>query len=181
MRTALRCVFSLVIAAACMLAFRSLVFTVCSIDGDALAPFFLRGDRIVVNRWSYGLRTGRNNSIFGYGRLFRQPLKRGDIVAFDSPIDSFPGVLVCRCTALPGDTVRTTGSNIIILPGTITCDDQDCYWMQALSKGSHADSNTFGPIPDSLIIGRVCAILYNHDDSQPFFRGYDKNRLTLIP
>ena len=47
-----------------MLLFRATVATLCVVEGDALAPLLIAGDRVVVNRWSYGLRTGGKNSIF---------------------------------------------------------------------------------------------------------------------
>ncbi|MGN1262441.1 MAG: signal peptidase I [Prevotella sp.] len=172
-------IIALAVAALIMLAFRALAFTVCTISGNGLSPEFVRGDRVLVNRWSYGLRTGKDGSLFNYGRICRSEIKRGDIVAFDSPADSLPGVFICRCKAVPGDTVATAGGTVIV-PGLINCADGDYYWMESVSGKDSADSRLFGFVPESNIIGRVCMIVYNHDDGKPFYTGYDADRLMLM-
>ena len=103
MRNTLKFLLALGVAFVVMLAFRGLVMTICTIDGDGLAPHFIAGDRVVVNRWSYGLRTGKNGGLFDYGRICRQDVSKGDCIAFE---DSLGRVLICRCSALPGDTVK---------------------------------------------------------------------------
>lgn len=167
---------SLAIAALCVVGFRGLAFTIYKVEGTAFAPEFLQGDRIVVNRWSYGLRTGSKDGLFYYGRLFASPVEKGDIVAFDSPVDTLDGVFVCRCTAVAGDTVRM-GTDTYIVPGReATCADEDYYWMESVGKGGSMDSHALGPVAESQIIGRVCLLLYSHDPSRPFYNGYRKGR-----
>lgn len=178
MKACVKFIFALVVAAAVLLAFRALAFTIFAVGGNALEPELMRGDRVLVNRWSYGLRTGGENSLFRYGRICRSRVGKGDLVAFDSPDDSRPGVLVCRCVAGPGDTVRTA-AGVQIVPGLVNCDEEDYYWMEAVSKGNPTDSRCFGPVPESRIIGRVCLVLYSHDDNQPFYTGYSKERALL--
>lgn len=179
MKVALKILLAFAVAALCMLAFRSLVFTVYIVEGHGLAPEFVRGDRVLVNRWSYGLRTGAAGSLFSYGRLFRMMPERGDIVAFDSPSAAVPGVLVCRCTAVPGDTVRTSGGPVVV-PGKMTCADEDCYWMEAVGDGNATDSRLFGFVPERNIIGRVCMVIYSHDDLMPFYAGYSPDRVMIF-
>lgn len=162
-----------------LLAFRALAFSLFAVDGSALEPELMRGDRVLVNRWSYGLRTGGEGGLFRYGRICRSRVRKGDLVAFDSPDDSRPGVLVCRCVAGPGDTVRTAGE-LTVVPGLVNCDEEDCYWMEAVGKGNPTDSRTFGAVPERCIIGRVCLVLYNHDDDMPFYDGYRKDRTLLL-
>ena len=67
---------AMVTALVVMLAFRALVMTVCTIDGKGLEPVFQAGDHVVINRWSYGLRTGEKGSLFDYGRICHQEVKR---------------------------------------------------------------------------------------------------------
>ena len=52
----LKFVIALASAFLLMLAFRALAFTLYTVDGRALAPVFINGDRLIVSRWSYGLR-----------------------------------------------------------------------------------------------------------------------------
>ena len=56
---------AILLAIVALFAFRALVLTIYTIEGNALEPMFKSGDRIMVNRWSYGLRAGEINGIFG--------------------------------------------------------------------------------------------------------------------
>ena len=162
---------SLAVAFVVMLAFRGLVMTVCTIEGDGLAPQFMAGDRVLVNRWSYGLRTGKKGSLFDYGRICRQDVKKGDFIAFE---DSVGRMLICRCTALPGDTIGQ-----LIVPGVINCADQDYYWVEAISRNNELSSRQLGFIPEDRIIGRACLILFSRDPASSFWKGYRSERMLL--
>lgn len=158
-----------------MLVFRGLVMTVCTIEGDGLAPQFEAGDRVVVNRWSYGLRTGKKGGLFDYGRICRQEVGKGDFIAFE---DSLGQVLICQCTAVPGDTVYIKKAPCVV-PGLLTCDDQDYYWVRSVSKNNPIDSRQLGFIPEERIIGRACLVLFNRNPEAPFWKGYRSDRLLL--
>lgn len=179
MKGTLKFLGALVGAALVVWIFRALAFTMYTVEGDGLEPTLMRGDRILVSRWSYGLRTGSRGGPFGYGRIcFAQP-QRGDIVAFDHPTDSVGGVLVCRCRALPGDTLKMQ-NGVFLVPGLSTCAKENYYWMESLGKGNPTDSRTLGPIPESCIIGRVVMVVYNHDDAYPIYDGYLQSRFLLL-
>lgn len=179
MKALFKFILVLAVAALMMLAFRALAFTLYAVGGNSLEPELHCGDRVLVNRWSYGLRTGGRDGLFRYGRICRSEVKRGDIVAFDSPVDSLDGVFVCRCTALPGDTIRVNG-DLILVPGLSTCADENYYWMEAVGTDNPVDSRVFGLVPESSIIGRVCMVVYSHDDSMPFYTGYITGRVLLL-
>ena len=54
--------------------------------------------------------------------------------------------------------------------------------MQPLSLACPHAHNQALPstlVPEQNIIGRVCLIVYNHNDSLPFWRGYHPNRWML--
>ena len=164
MRSTLKFLLALAVSLLVMLAFRALVFTVYAVNGTALEPDFKAGDRVLVNRWSYGLRTG-GEGLFDYGRICRQMPKVGDIVAFE---DSTGAVMIGQCKALPGDTVRLENKGCIVMLDKSRCDKQDCYFID------HA-----GIVAEEHIIGRVVAILYSHRTDCPFWRGYVKERYLL--
>ena len=110
MKSALKFVMALTVTILLMLAFRALAFTVYTVRGTALCPAFNNGDRVLVNRWSYGLRTG-GGATFGYARWAARPAGRGELVVFNSPEDTLRPVhrrktMAYFCTAVPGDTVR---------------------------------------------------------------------------
>ena len=201
MRSTLKFLGALIVALILMLAFRALAFTIYTVPCEGFEPTFLQGDRVMVNRWSYGLRTG-GEGLFAYARILRSPVSRGDLVAID---DSLDHVIICRCTAVPGDSIKheltststqgiaaansslfTLHSSLTLVPGVINCADQDYYAMQPLTQGlAAADSSLFtlhsSLIPEERIIGRVCLIVYNHADSLPFWRGYHPDRWMLCP
>ena len=102
----LKYVIAFASAFAVMLLVRTLVFSIHGVLGDGLAPLYKSGDRLLINRCSYGLRI-EGNGLLPYSRLLRQPVKKGDIVAFTVPCDSVDGLCIARCTAVPGDTIRS--------------------------------------------------------------------------
>ena len=160
-----------------MLTFRALVMTVCTIEGDGLSPQFLEGDRVVINRWSYGLRTGKKGGLFDYGRICQQKVEKGDFIAFE---DLYGRIYICQCAALPGDTVYLDNDKVpCVVPGVQTCDDQDYYWVKSIGKDNPIDSRILGFIPEERIIGRACLILFSHDPETPFWRGYRSERFLL--
>ena len=160
-----------------MLAFRALVMTVCTIGGNGLSPQFLEGDRVVINRWSYGLRTGKKGGLFDYGRICQQKVEKGDFIAFE---DLYGRIYICQCAALPGDTVYLDNDKVpCVVPGVQTCDDQDYYWVKSINNDNPIDSRMLGFIPEERIIGRACLILFSHDPETSFWRGYRSERLLL--
>lgn len=160
-----------------MLAFRALAFSLYTVEGNALAPCFVSGDRLLVNRWSYGLRIS-GEGIMPYGRLMRSGVSRGDVVAFDMSADSIPGIFMARCKAIPGDTISTVDGPLLV-PGRVTCAPQDYYWLESLAPGNPADSPHLGFVAERHIIGRVVGVLYSHDDSKSVIEGYRPERSLL--
>ena len=159
MRKWLKNVMVLASAFALMLAFRTLAFSIHSVNGHGLDPLFHHGDQVLVNRCSYGLRI-EGNGLLPYSRLLRCPIKRGDIVAFTVPSDSVTGICIARCKAVPGDTINTH-KGLMVVPGLKTCAKTDYYWLEAVNKENPADSRHLGFIPESSIIGEVITVLYN--------------------
>ena len=120
MKFALKFVMALIVTTLLMLAFRALVFTVYTVRGTALEPCLVDGDRVLVNRWSYGLRAGGYGP-FGYARWIGSPVERGDLVVFNNPADTARHIprrktMAYYCTAVPGDTVRAGGA-LLTVPG----------------------------------------------------------------
>jgi signal peptidase I len=155
----LKYVIAFASAFALMLAIRTLAFSIHTINGSALSPVFQDGDRLLINRCSYGLRI-EGNGILPYSRLMRSPVKRGDIVAFTVPCDSIAGLYIARCKAVPGDTISTQEGPLLV-PGLKTCAKVDYYWLESINPSNPADSRHIGFIPESHIIGEVVSVLYH--------------------
>ena len=132
---------------------RTMTVSILTVKGDAFSPLYQKGDMLVVNHWSYGLRTGGKGSLFCYGRLLRSPVRHGDIIAFDSPSDSIRGIMVGRCKAVPGDTIPLSGGTVLV-PGLITCARENYYWVE-MPCGKHGKTTQLGLVAESKIIGRV--------------------------
>ncbi|MBR1933533.1 MAG: hypothetical protein IJ841_07595 [Prevotella sp.] len=180
MRSTLKFLLALGVAMLLMMAFRSLVFTIYTVGGEGLQPEFLPGDRVMVNRWSYGLRTGSREGLFSYGRVGRQPVERGDIVAFEDPRDSTgTRVLFARCRALPGDTLRHNG-RVELVPSLNDCADADYYWVQTLNPHNPIDSRQLGFISEERIIGRVFLVAYSLMPDSSLLHAFRRDRFFLL-
>jgi signal peptidase I len=159
MKNWLKYVITMATALLLMLVFRTLAFSIHGVVGDGLAPMFQDGDRLLVNRCSYGVRI-EGNRLLPYSRLMRRPVKKGDIVAFIVPSDSVTGLCIARCTAVPGDTLHTT-NGIVTVPGLVNCAKSDYYWLESINANNPADSRHLGFIDERNIVGRVVTVLYN--------------------
>ena len=158
----LKYVIAFASAFALMLAIRTLAFSIHGVEGNGLAPLYQSGDRLLINRCSYGLRI-EGNGILPYSRLMRSPVQRGDIVAFTVPCDSVAGIFIARCKAIPGDTISTLEGPLLV-PGLKTCANADYYWLESINPNNPADSRHIGFIPESHIIGEVISVLYNRNN-----------------
>ena len=155
----LKYVIAFVSAFTLMLAIRTLALSIHGVEGNGLAPLYQNGDRLLINRCSYGLRI-EGHGILPYSRLMRSPVERGDIVAFRVPCDSIAGLYIARCKAIPGDTINTQEGPLLV-PGLKTCAKTDYYWLESINPNNPADSRHIGFIPESHIIGKVISVLYN--------------------
>lgn len=142
-----------------MLAARILVVSIHHVNGNGLEPLYKSGDCLLINRCSYGLRI-EGNGLLPYSRLMRQPVEKGDIVAFSAPDGSIEGLMIARCTAVPGDTIRMQNGSLLV-PGLVNCAKSDHYWLEAVNQQNPVDSRHLGFIPERNIIGRVVTVLYN--------------------
>lgn len=102
---------ALVSAIGIVIIIRTFAFTSCTIPFTGMENTLFQGDRVIVDRWSYGYRTPLTR-IFGYHRWGNGVMKRDHITVFNTPAphsDSTPidmrDVFICRCIGLPGDTL----------------------------------------------------------------------------
>jgi len=186
MRSTLKTLLALAIAIVVMLLIRATVVTIYGVEGQALMPYFMAGDRVMVNRWSYGLRVGGNHFMH-YSRLWRQPVERGDVVAVNDPTDTLQSavddrhVLFLRCKNMPGDSIKT-GGKWLVIPSRAACDDADYYLMEPIGRSPLSGEYGRTPllIPEDHIIGRAFLIIYSHDPEQPLWSGWRKDRFLAI-
>lgn len=171
MKKTLRFLLAFLIAFAMMMVVRMIGVTIYTISGTGSEPVFQAGDRVMVNRWSYGLRVGGKDCFFGYGRIARQSVEKGDLVAFENPQNN-DQILIYRCKGLPGDTIVHEG-NTFVVPSLRDCADADYYWLETL------DSHQLGFIAEEYLIGRAFMVVYSRDPLEPLWKGWRSNRILL--
>lgn len=109
MRNSIKFLIAISVSIVIMLLFRCMVFTIYTVPSTGIKPWLVDGDRVLVNRWSYGLRTG-GEYFFPYSRWCKRNIGKGELVAFNNPLDtteaiSYRSVLAGFCMARPGDTI----------------------------------------------------------------------------
>lgn len=168
MRNAFKFLMALLVTCLLMLVFRALAFTIYTVPDKSLEPQLLRGDRVMVNRWSYGLRTG-GSSFFRYSRVMRRPVRKGDFIAFDSPDSLNSCVVLGRVCAVPGDTITAYGKAFVIPADCQLCE----YAVRSHYLVHSAAGRSQLLVPERNIIGRAFVVVYNLD-------GYHLRRDRLL-
>jgi signal peptidase I len=168
-----------VVAFALVLAFgvRTYVAQMFYIPSGSMLPTLQVGDRIVVDKLSYDLHG----------------IHRGDVVVFRRPPleqADYPD-LVKRVIGLPGDTIASVGGQVTIdgrplsepwlpRPAPLTLPSPvpyafnlthpytvptGHYFVMGDNRTNSEDSRYFGPIPTSLIVGKMAFVAWPLDDS----------------
>jgi signal peptidase I len=141
------------------------------IPSESMLPLLRKGDRVLVNKWSYRLHD----------------VHRGDVVVFTRPpalTDPTIDDLIKRVVGLPGDSVTIADGHVLIngevldepyvapgsttlATGPVTCPPSDpCVipdgkvWVMGDNRNQSEDSRWFGPIDESSIVGRAFVRLW---------------------
>lgn len=103
-------IFAFAGAIAVVLLLRGFAFTSCLIPSTGMENSLFQGERILVNKWSYGLRVPLM-SLFSYHRWCERSVRKQDVVVFNNPaaigqptIDRRE-IYISRCIGTPGDTL----------------------------------------------------------------------------
>ena len=102
--------YAIVAALLAVVLLRCFVATPYLIPSVGMENSLYRGERILVNKWSYGLRLPFM-AWWGYHRWPDRPVKQGDIVVFNNPGNLSQPVVdrretfISRCIGTPGDTL----------------------------------------------------------------------------
>ena len=98
------------------LVLRIVVFQPFTIPSDSMEPRLVKGDYLVLSKWSYGY--SRFSLPFSpplpHGRLFDHAPKRGDVVVFDHVITGPRTPYIKRVIGLPGDRVQVIRSQVYV-------------------------------------------------------------------
>lgn len=106
MRTVFRIAFAVLALVAVIVVLRTFAVTTYRVTSVGMEDGLHRGESVLVDRWSYGLRLPLEG-LSGYHRLRERAVRRGDVLVFDAPAvgTAVGDVLIGRCVAVPGDVV----------------------------------------------------------------------------
>ena len=103
-------IFAFAGAIAVVLLLRGFAFTSCLIPSTGMENSLFQGERILVNKWSYGLRVPLM-SLFSYHRWCERSVRQQDVVVFNNPAAigqptiGRREIYISRCIGTPGDTL----------------------------------------------------------------------------
>lgn len=111
---------------------RGCVATSYLIPSSGMENSLYRGERILVNKWSYGLRLPFM-SLWGYHRWAEKPVRKDDILVFNNPANLSQTVIdrretfISRCLGVPGDTLLVDSLFSVISSGKGIPDQKSLY------------------------------------------------------
>ncbi|TXK77470.1 signal peptidase I [Paenibacillus sp. N3.4] len=137
---------ALVIAGILVIVIRWFLFSPFIVDGDSMRPNFSTGERLIVNKILYDIRSP----------------KRGEVIVFHAPEGKD---YIKRVIGLPGETVKVTGDKVFINGQEIDQSFIQAAIEQANKEG-HA-YNTLSDFPETKIPdGEVFAMGDNRPNSK---------------
>ncbi|MDR3152770.1 MAG: signal peptidase I [Deltaproteobacteria bacterium] len=183
-------------AVALALIIRSFVVQAFHIPSGSMIPTFLEGDRVLVSKFSYGIRNPFTNNVL----IETGSPARGDVVIFKYPKDT--GVdFVKRVMGLPGEQVELRDGAVLIdgvpvpdpwghydgRPGVPTRNfgpvtvPEDAYFMMGDNRDFSNDSRGWGFVDKSLLRGKAWRLYWswNPDPGLSFWKRLRGSRLLL--
>lgn len=137
-----------------MWVFRAFVVAQYVVDCPQPPSGLMRGDRVLVDRRAYGWRTPAG-SVFGHHTAGKKEPRRGDLVIY---IDQSGKPQAGRIDFMPGDTLKRL---------TVGMVPPDTY-------GANGTLFTY-----ESIVGKVFAVSYSADGSEPFYRCLRSGRFFI--
>ena len=108
---------------------KTLAITSCSIPSTGMENTLYRGEKVLVNKWSYGWRIPFTSSHF-----LAEMAKKGDIVLFNNPSPSDQetpvftrGLFISRCVGTPGDTLMLNKELLVTGQKVLSPDSKQLY------------------------------------------------------
>ena len=157
---------------------KALLVTSCFIPSSGMENSLYRGEGVLVNKWSYGLRLPCL-SWFGYHRVGTKKAEKGDVVLFnnpnpsdiETPIDRRE-LYISRCLGCPGDTLMLDEN---LLPAG---DEQlSPYAKRLYTYPSSAEDSVLLLLEDLGIGG---SILVGYTEEGRYIRSFSCQEFALI-
>lgn len=123
---------------------RGCVATSYLIPSSGMENSLYQGERILVNKWSYGLRLPFMK-LWGYHRWVDSPVQKEDILVFNNPANLSEPVIdrrevfISRCIGTPGDTLLID-SLFSVIPSEKNAPDQKFLYSYPSQREQQLDS-----------------------------------------
>lgn len=108
---------------------KTFVFTSCTIPSTGMENTLYQGERVLVNKWSYGLRLP-----FTASHFLAERAGRGDVVLFNNPVPKDKdtpvfarGLYISRCVGVPGDTLMLNDELLVTGSKVLSPDSKALY------------------------------------------------------
>ena len=108
---------------------KTFAFTSCSIPSTGMENTLYQGEKVLVNKWSYGWRIP-----FTASHFLEKHAKKGDVVLFNNPIPTerempvFARALyISRCAGTPGDTLMLNRELLVTGARALSPDSKQLY------------------------------------------------------
>ena len=114
---------------------KAFVVTSCTIPSTGMENSLYKGERVLVNKWSYGLRLP-----FSTERWCAREAKSGDVMVFNNPnprdnrISIYNrDVFISRCKGVPGDTLMLN-DGLMITNDKVFSPDTKSFYLYPLEE-----------------------------------------------
>ena len=108
---------------------KTFAFTSCSIPSTGMENSLYQGEKVLVNKWSYGLRIP-----FTASHILAERAQKGDVVLFNNPVPADKetpifarGLFISRCAGAPGDTLMLNRELLVTGERALSPDSKQLY------------------------------------------------------
>lgn len=141
---------------------KAFVATSCSIPSTGMENSLYKGERVLVNKWSYGLRLPFSNTRLGKGKP-----QKGEIVLFNNPNPKHSAtaifkreVFISRCIGTPGDTLMLNDELMVTNEQLFSPDSKALYLypfegdslMNVILKKLEIENNSLTGYQDGMLM-----------------------------
>lgn len=134
---------------------KAFAFTSCTIPSTGMENSLYQGERVLVNKWSYGLRIPFTSSHF-----LAEKARKGDIVLFNNPNPSSwdtpvfaRELFISRCVGTPGDTLMLNKELLVTGENTLSPDSKSLYAYPYTAEDSLLQAMKVLNIKDNPLVG----------------------------
>ena len=138
---------------------RALLVTSCFIPSSGMENSLYKGEGVLVNKWSYGLRLPFP-SVIGYHRWAPRQALKGDVVLFNNPLPNnlsqrleARDVFMSRCIGMPGDTLLLNKELLVVDGEVFSPDTKELYVYASSSEDLLLATLSSLGLVDNVLVG----------------------------